>query len=232
VRLTCVDGAHSCPFQPAEATTDAGRYADLHNGSLNSHVFRRGDEIQLTRTHPDGRRVVSRFRMTATGFSRTDRSCSLGDGSPSSCVLDCPIGGSPTLPCSAVTRKPKLLPKSVRVDWKVSYAKNGDTRFKHLELAGLPPGTSVFLLCLDRSLSSPCRKYVQFFPPTPPGASYTYNLTALIAGRSLPPGTTLTLRLRAPGYRRQELRYTTHTNGPPTRKALCLDPGVDAARPC
>ncbi len=231
-RLSCVDGAPSCPFVAADAVTDSGRYADLLNASFKRHVFRRGDEIQLSRTHPDGRRVVSRFRMTATGFSRTERTCTLGDGSPTACVLDCPIGTSPTLPCSAVTRKPKLLPKSVFVDWHIKYAKNGDTRFDKLTLVGLPPGTSVFLLCLDRTLDTPCRKYIQFFPPTPAGAVFTYNLTALVAGRSLPPGTTLTLRIRAPGYRRQEIRYTTRKNKLPTRKTLCLDPGVDAARRC
>jgi hypothetical protein len=233
VRLSCPAGA-ACPFPTVERVVGPDRVVNLIPSRPNSYRFRRGQLLELTRTHPDGRKTVSDFRMTKTGFDRFKRVCSLGDGSPSPCVVDCPVGGtpSPTPPCSEVTRVPKLLPPSVRVDWTVGYARNGDTRFKRLTLRNLPAGTSVFLLCIQPDLDTPCRKYVQFFPPGPPGPNIDLDLTSLVSGRSLPPGTTVTLRLRKPGYRRQELRYTTHRNRPPTRKAYCLDPGHDEARPC
>ncbi len=231
--VTCADPAVRCPFRPGGQTVGAGRQASL-SSILNRTKLDTPDRIVITATHPDGR-TKNMFLQMGRRKMETDSSCALQDGTPSACIIQCPFAEPrpTTQPCASVTQRSRKFSKKLGVRWNLDWDRQGRSHFTRFVLHDLPSGTSVYLLCLNPHTGlSPCNRPVAFVPPAPPGRALDLDLTSLVRGRKLPPGTTMTMRLRKPGYRMQQLTFKARKFKAPTRRARCVDADQLTERLC
>jgi hypothetical protein len=117
-----------------------------------------------------------------------------------------------------------MMSKSIGVRWNVTWSKRGSTRFSRFLLHDLPPGTSAMLICRDPETGrTACKKPVAYAPPR--DLKSDIDFTSELRGRSIPAGMRVTIRLSKPGYRVQQLRFTTRRDQEPRRQRMCVDPG-------